>query len=410
MPFHIHKLPNGLQLIGESSPEARSVAVGFFVRTGSRDESPPVCGVSHFLEHMAFKGNDRRTAFDVNRDFDRIGADYNAYTSEENTVYHAAVLPEYLPEIVDIVSNLLRPGLRQEDFDTEKQVIINEIGRYEDMPSWSAYDHAHRLYFSGHKLANSILGTKGNITDLTREQMEDYYRRRYVAPNVTACIAGRFDWQQFVELIEKHCGDWPSVAAPRTGLSEAPGTGQTSVIHRDKVAQEYVLLLSPGPMASSPLRHAADLLSMAIGDDSGSRLYWELVDKGLAESASCYFKEYEDTGVFFTSYTCEGEQTTENRDIVQEVLADVQDNGITSEELEQARNKMLSRVVRSSERPKGRMYALGNSWTYYGNYRSVDDELRDYEKVTLGDVRQVLQRYPLTNLTTVALGPLAEMG
>jgi predicted Zn-dependent peptidase len=410
MPFHVHKLPNGLQLIGESSPEARSVAVGFFVRTGSRDESAPVCGVSHFLEHMAFKGNAKRTALDVNRDFDLIGADYNAYTSEENTVYHAAVLPEYLPQVVDIVSNLLRPGLRQGDFDTEKQVIINEIGRYEDMPSWSAYDHAHRLYFTGHKLANSILGTKGNITDLTRDQMEEYYRRRYVAPNITACIAGRFDWEQFVALIEKHCGDWPASAAPRTDLVEAPGTGQTSVIHRDKVAQEYVLLLSPGPMASSPLRHAADLLSMAIGDDSGSRLYWDLVDPGLAESASCYFKEYEDTGVFFTSYTCEGEQTAPNRDIVLGVLQDVQNNSITAAELEQARNKILSRVVRSSERPKGRMYALGNAWTYYGNYRSVDDELRDYEKVTLGDVRQVLQRYPLTNLTTLALGPLPALG
>src|SRR5436309_3558062 len=105
MAFHSHQLPNGLQIIGESSPSARSVAVGFFVRAGSRDETPQVCGVSHFLEHMAFKGSRNRTAFDVNRDFDRIGADYNAFTSEENTVYHAAVLPEYLPHALDIVAD-----------------------------------------------------------------------------------------------------------------------------------------------------------------------------------------------------------------------------------------------------------------------------------------------------------------
>src|SRR4051812_2757167 len=147
MPSHSHKLPNGLQIIGESSPTARSVALGFFVRTGSRDETPEVCGVSHFLEHMAFKGSHKRTAFDVNRDFDRIGADYNAFTSEENTVYHAAILPEYLPEAVDIVADLLCPILRQEDFDMEKKVIINEIGRYEDQPMWSAYDHGKQVYF-----------------------------------------------------------------------------------------------------------------------------------------------------------------------------------------------------------------------------------------------------------------------
>src|SRR3954471_20273240 len=183
MPFRQHTLPNGLTVVGEDSPSARSAAVGFFVKTGSRDETPEVAGVSHFLEHMAFKGSDRRTAFDVNRDFDRIGADYNASTSEENTIYHAAVLPEFVPDALDILADLLMPTLRQEDFDMEKQVIINEIGRYEDMPGWSAYDHAQRVFFHDHRLGNSVLGTKGSITALARDQMEAYYRRRYVAPN-----------------------------------------------------------------------------------------------------------------------------------------------------------------------------------------------------------------------------------
>src|SRR2546422_620620 len=134
MHFHHHTLANGLTLVGETSPSARSAALGFFVRTGARDETPEVSGVSHFLEHMVFKGTPRRSAFDVNRDFDRIGADYNAYTSEEPTVFHAAVLPEYLPQALDILADILRPSLRDEDFQTEKQVIIEEIGMYEDQP------------------------------------------------------------------------------------------------------------------------------------------------------------------------------------------------------------------------------------------------------------------------------------
>src|SRR5438128_3319751 len=132
--FHNVVLDNGVRIIAETNPLARSVALGFFVRTGSRDETSNVSGVTHFLEHMVFKGTPRRTALDVNKDFDRIGAQYNAFTSHENTVFYAAILPEYLPQAVDILADILRPSLRQDDFDMEKQVIIEEIARYEDMP------------------------------------------------------------------------------------------------------------------------------------------------------------------------------------------------------------------------------------------------------------------------------------
>src|SRR5438132_12791131 len=170
MHYHHSTLANGLTLIGETNPAARSAALGFFVKTGSRDETSEVSGVTHFLEHMVFKGTPHRTALDVNRDFDRIRAHYNAFTSEENTVFHAAVLPEYLPQAVDILADILRPSLRGDDFDMEKNVIIEEIGMYEDQPVWSAYDHAKQTYFADHPLGNSILGTPESIRALTREQ------------------------------------------------------------------------------------------------------------------------------------------------------------------------------------------------------------------------------------------------
>jgi len=409
MPFHSHLLANGLQIIGETSPSARSAALGFFVRTGARDETPEECGVTHFLEHMVFKGTPRRTALDVNRDFDRIGADYNAFTSEENTVFHAAVLPEYLPQAVDILADILRPSLRDDDFDMEKKVIIEEIGMYEDQPMWSAYDRAKRLYFAEHKLGNSILGTPGSITALKRDQMHVYFQRRYVAPNIIVAAAGHFDWPRFVELIEKHCGHWQNGAIGRDGISEARGSDRFEVMTKDKVMQEHVFLISPGPTADSPLRYAADLLGMAVGDDSGSRLYWALIDPGLADSADCSFHEYEGAGAFYTSFSCQPEQAEEDLELVVDVLRDVQDNGISAEELNQARSKVLSRVVRGSERPKGRLMALGMNWIYQHAYRTVDDELRAFESVTLPDIRQVLDRYPIDQMTTLALGPLARL-
>src|SRR5262249_19802434 len=152
MPFLTHRLANGLTVVGETLPSSRSVAVGFYVRTGSRDEVTVESGVSHFLEHMMFKGTPRRTALEVNLDFDRIGANYNAFTSEEVTAYYAAVLPEYLPNAVDVLADILRPSLRQADFDTEKQVILEEIGMYEGNPTGAAVEKGRVAHSPAHPL------------------------------------------------------------------------------------------------------------------------------------------------------------------------------------------------------------------------------------------------------------------
>src|SRR5262245_50173722 len=219
MSFHKHVLPNGLTIIGEISPSAKSVAIGFFVKTGSRDETPQESGVTHFLEHMIFKGTPNRTALEVNYDFDKIGASYNAFTSEENTVFYAAILPEYLPQAVDILADILRPSLRGEDFDMEKKVIIEEIGMYEDQPMWCAYDNAKKAFFADHPLGNSILGTVDSITALTRDQMQTYFDRRYVPQNITVAVAGNFAFGDAVKLIEAKCGVWPAGEAPRVNVT-----------------------------------------------------------------------------------------------------------------------------------------------------------------------------------------------
>ncbi len=409
MPFHSHKLDNGLQLIGETSPSARSAALGFFVRTGSRDETPEVSGVSHFLEHMVFKGTPRRTPLEVNLDFDRIGADYNAFTSEENTVFHACVLPEYLPQAIDILADILRPSLRGDDFDMEKKVILEEIGMYEDQPAFCAYDNAKRLHFGDHRLGNSVLGSVASITDLTPEQMRAYFQNRYVAPNIIVAVAGNVDWPHFVAEVTRRCGDWPSGKVERECLRKAPASRQFQVLVKEKVMQEHVILVSQGPPARAESRYASYLLSTAIGDDTGSRLYWELVDPGLADSADFGFHEYDGTGSYYTSFSCEPDKAGQNLEIVKRILQEVQEKGITEEELTQARNKMLSRLVRGSERPRGRMMSVGMTWQYQGEYRSMDDDLKAFEKVTLADVRQVLDRYPLPMTTTLALGPLANL-
>src|SRR5205807_439951 len=187
------------------------------------------------------------------------------------------------------------------------------------------------------------------------------------------------------------------------------GAGSFNIVKKDKVTQEHVFMISPGPPVESPLRYAADILATAVGDDSGSRLYWSLIDPGLADSADTSFHDYEGTGSFYTSFSCEPERVQENLHLVSQVLGEVQQQGITEEELRQAKNKIGSRVVRGSERPMGRMQAIGMAWTYLHQYRTVDDELKAFDAVTLKTIREVLERYPLDRVTTLALGPVPTL-
>src|SRR5262245_35323012 len=191
MEFHNRRLENGLEVVAETNDDAHSMSVAFIVRAGSRDEVDEVAGVSHFLEHMCFKGTPRRSADDVNREFDEIGAHYNAFTSEECTAYYASVLPEYQEASVDILADIMRPSLRQEDFDMEKKVILEEIQMYLDQPPFGMDDRIKALHMGRHPLAKSVLGTDASVGALTTTQMRDYFTSRYAADNLFVVAAGK---------------------------------------------------------------------------------------------------------------------------------------------------------------------------------------------------------------------------
>ncbi len=411
MTFHQHTLPNGLTILGETNPAALSVAVAFWVKTGARDETPDVCGVSHFLEHMVFKGTPRRDAFAVNRDFSRIGADNNAWTSEENTVFHAVVLPEFLPQVVDVLADIMRPSLRGEDFATEKKVILDEIVRYEVQPGWASYDLARKNFYASHPLGNSILGTSESINALTRDLMEGYFRKRYLASNIVAVASGNFDFKRFVDLVGNACSDWPTGEVSRTNRTEPTGAGGMHLVTKpaDKVAQEYVTLIAPAAPADHELGYAGSLLATVMGDYTGSRMFWSLIDPGLVDEAGMGIDECDGAGAYYISFNSDPEHAEECFKIVRELLDDVQANGITPEEFLQAKTKILSREIRAGERSARRMFTIAKDWVYRGGYRSVDDELAAWDAVTMKDVRAVLDRYPLSNQTVSAYGPLEKL-
>ncbi len=215
LSFHQAQLSNGLDIIAEENPDSYSTALGLFVKTGSRDEAEEINGVSHFLEHMMFKGSSKYTWEDVNRIFDEIGAKYNAFTSQEMTAYYANVLPEFTEKAMEHLSHLLRPAIRTSDFETEKNVILEEIAMYLDDPGHRLYEKLMQIHFGHHPLSMSILGAPESITRLQRDQMARYFAQRYGPGNMVLAATGRLAFDQIVSLAEKYCGSWPHVDAAR---------------------------------------------------------------------------------------------------------------------------------------------------------------------------------------------------
>jgi predicted Zn-dependent peptidase len=408
MRFHHSILPNGLHVIAELNDRAYSVAAGFFVKSGSRDETPETWGVSHFLEHMVFKGTDRRDALTVNRDFDRFGAKHNAQTSEEETFYHVTALPEYLGSAFEVLSDILRPSLREGDFDTEKNVIIEEIKMYEDNPMSVCYDAAKDVHFGPHPLGRCILGTVESIGGMKVDAMRDYFRSKYSPANIVLGFAGNAEWSDLLALAETHCGAWTGGETAREAVAPR-GTRGFRAIRRDEDLQQTMIGASDAPSLESPERYAAHLLGTVLGDHTGSRLYWGLVNPGHAEAAEAWFQDYNQAGAIFSYIGCAPDDAEANLARLDALYRQVTASGVTEAELEQAKNKVLSRTVIRSERPMGRLESLGLDWTYRRRYIPLETELEALNRVTTADVRRLLDEWPLRPMSIVSVGPTTDV-
>jgi predicted Zn-dependent peptidase len=405
MEFKKKILANGLAVVGEMNKSAKSAAVGFFVKTGSRDETKQINGVSHFLEHMLFKGTERLSAFEVNEAFDRTGAQFNAFTGEENTVFYAAVLPEYLVEVTRLWTELMGPALRDEDFNIEKNVIKEEIAMYKDMPHYDVMERCKGLYFDNHPCGNSVLGSEESISELTAEQMRGYFIRRYAPNNMAVAFAGNFDWEQICGVVESCCGKWQKQTVSRK-LEKSPGSKKKERVEKSNLVCEHICLMSPAVPAQDPRRFAASVLSTIIGDNVGSRFFWELVDKALAEAATMQFGPMDGTGVFCSYIRCSSENVGKVLDTVRSIFGSLPRSGITEDEMRTAKNKILSALVIKNELPMGRLIDLGGNWIYLEQYRTIEDDINAIKAVTVDDVGSLIEQFKPGDFTQFSIGPV----
>ncbi|MGL6194741.1 MAG: M16 family metallopeptidase [Thermoguttaceae bacterium] len=404
--FQHTTLDNGLTILTESRDTAYTCAVGFFVECGSRDENDTVSGVSHLLEHLVFKGSEKRTAEEVNRHFDEIGANSNAYTSEEQTVYYGTVLPELQENLIELLADILRPAIRDKDFETEKLVVLEEIEMYNDQPPFGADEKCRAIFYAGHPLENSILGSLESIKNLSREQTQEYFYRKYSPENITLVCCGKVDFNETVAIAEKYCGKWKPTGKNIRNLHRVTGKKNSCAIPKDSAKFQYTMQLVDGPCATDSDRFAAELLICVIGDDVGSRLYWDLVDPGLVESVGLSHYEYHDNGFFLTGMCCAPEKSAENLHRIAEIYQATLEKGISEDELTRAKNKTLARIVLGNERPRGRLFSVGDEWTVRKQYRTVRENLDAVNAVTLQDLHDVLERYPLTDPLSIIVGKI----
>ncbi len=394
--------------MGEHHDDARTLATGFFVKTGARDETPEISGVSHFLEHMMFKGTPKRTPADVNREFDAMGARNNAFTSEEETVYYGAVLPQFQEQILDLLADMMRPALRNEDFDMEKNVILEEIAMYEDRPQFAVFDLLRATYFGDHPLGGSVLGSSDSIRALTRDQMHEYFSRRYAANNLTLALTGNYDWEGVKAQAQALCGDWNVAEVPRESPEFVPSP-KINVKRNDKFNRAHIALMAPGFASQDERRTAAALAGEVIGAGEASRLYWALVHPGIAEAAQIGHDANDGAGAFYGYLLVDPSRAQQALDVFRNEIAKACAEGLSVEEIERARRRIASAMVLGAETPMGRLRPVGFDWMYRREQKSPQDALERLLGVTPAQVNEVLQGKPFDLATVVATGPLDSL-
>ncbi|TVY10607.1 M16 family metallopeptidase [Paenibacillus cremeus] len=383
-----YTLKSGLRVVVEKIPTCRSVAFGIWVKTGSRYEDLQNNGISHFIEHMLFKGTDKYSAKEIAEIFDGIGGNVNAFTSKEYTCYYCKVLDEHLPLAVEVLSDMFfRSVLDPAELEKEKNVIYEEISMYEDTPDDMVHDLIAKAAFGEHPLGMTIIGTQANLSAMTSETLKQYMNSHYTVANTVVSIAGNVN-DDVVELIEKHFGAFTNTGSELA--SSMLGFQSEQKYYQKKTEQNHICLSLPGLSAKDDRLYAMVLLNNALGGGMSSRLFQEIREKrGLAYSVYSYHTSYQDGGLFTVYTGTAPKQTDEVLKVTMEMLAEIKDKGLTDSELRKGKEQMKGSLILSLESTSSRMNRLGKNELMLGRHYSMDEIIEKVEAVEMDHIRDL---------------------
>ncbi|HEY6628553.1 MAG TPA: pitrilysin family protein, partial [Acidimicrobiia bacterium] len=408
MHYDLTTLPNGIRVITEPMPSLRSIALGCWIDTGTRDELPNEHGASHFLEHLLFKGSETLSARQVSEIFDSIGAESNAFTSKENTCYWTRLLDQDLGTGFDVLAEMIqKPAFRQNEIDAERQVVIEEINMNEDDPDDVAFENFSIAMFSGHPLEAPVLGTRDSIRGMSRDDINGYWKRRYGAGSMVVAAAGSLDHEAVVEMVASRFGDWSGDSVDHEFAENAP-VSSVSITRRD-TEQAHVVLGGMGLTRSDDRRWAFEVMNHVVGSGMSSRLFREVrEERGLAYAVYGFRLAYADAGAWGVYVGTTPSQTDTALNVIRDELSKVVADGITEEELERARGSMRGGLALSLEDPNSRMVRLGRDELSGMPHLSVGERLAKLEAVTLEDVQAIATDLFTGERVVGAVGPFEE--
>ncbi len=413
--IHRTAAPNGMTVLSECVPSVRSAAVGVWVRTASAHEQRPKMGVSHLLEHMVFKGTERRTSQEIALALESRGGSLDAYTSRDSTAYHARVLDADLPRALDVITDIVRrPSLRDSDLSLERQVVLEEISTVEDTPDDEVFDLAYETLWPDHPYGFQILGTKETVTALSADDLKHLHARAYFPGNCVIAAAGNLTHDALLKEVESQ--GW----FDRNGKAAAPPSpppvppvppavrGVTKQVEKDTAQTHIVFATDTMPFADRR-KYAMLVLSNVFGGGMSSRLFQRIREElGLAYaiySFTSFYRTVGMAGVYVGSQPSRAERAAE---AIRGEFARMARDGLRGEALDDAKQQTLGQLMLSLESPTSRMYRLASTAVYSEPYRSLDEVLRTVEALTADEVTALANEFfAPERQTVVSLGPKA---
>lgn len=390
--IHRATLTNGIRVIMEPMTNLRSVSIGVWVNAGSVYETGVDAGISHFIEHMVFKGTARRSAADIAAEMDAVGGNLNAFTAKECTCFYAKVLDENLLLAVDMLSDItLHPAIDEQEMEKEKRVVIEEILMSEDSPEDKAFETAGSAYYAGTALSSAILGTAETVSAFTRDQVLAYMARRYVTGNVVVACAGSFVPEKLLPLLEEAFRDCPRGAGDMIEEKE-PRAGKKWIFVRKDTEQVNACLMLPGFRLDTEKNFALAVLSNALGGSMSSRLFQKIREElGLAYSVYTYPMAYRDTGAICLYFGSGEKQAAKTLELALQELDKLRNEGVRMEEFQRSRAQLKGSFLLGMEGSGAHMNAIGKRLLLQNKEFTIEDTLSAIECVTIDKVNAILE-------------------